>query len=322
MLPFQEAYAKDNEVEKWASKTLQPAIDSNVKSFNDSWEKNWNVNISAHLINGDKYKTLDKLENLRTDIQNSQEAIKEIKAAKQANKEQKENLKLIIQDLDKAFSTHDKQVEKMIKVIDKDKKIKSTDKYDKKINKSNKQLAETNKAYAKLQKELKLDIKEINFNEIVTINEEKATEILRKDKERKDKAAMKKAEKEEKLRIENENKVIAELEEKLKNQQATYKEKKEAFEKEITDLKASNTTLTTEVATLKSQASSKAANSTASSSGSGSATPAPTPAASSESEWFQNCTELRKKYPSGVASSHPAYQSKMDRDKDEWACER
>lgn len=40
------------------------------------------------------------------------------------------------------------------------------------------------------------------------------------------------------------------------------------------------------------------------------------------SEWFQNCTELRKKYPQGVAQGHPAYQSKMDRDKDGFACER
>lgn len=40
------------------------------------------------------------------------------------------------------------------------------------------------------------------------------------------------------------------------------------------------------------------------------------------SEYFSNCTELRTVYPSGVASDHPAYQSKMDRDKDNWACER
>lgn len=40
-----------------------------------------------------------------------------------------------------------------------------------------------------------------------------------------------------------------------------------------------------------------------------------------ETEWFQNCTELRSKYPSGVSESHPAYQRKMDRDKDGWACE-
>ncbi len=38
-------------------------------------------------------------------------------------------------------------------------------------------------------------------------------------------------------------------------------------------------------------------------------------------EYFQNCTELKKVYPDGVASDHAAYQSKMDRDKDNWACE-
>ena len=36
---------------------------------------------------------------------------------------------------------------------------------------------------------------------------------------------------------------------------------------------------------------------------------------------FQNCTELRKVYPKGVAKDHPAYQAKMDRDNDGMACE-
>ena len=36
---------------------------------------------------------------------------------------------------------------------------------------------------------------------------------------------------------------------------------------------------------------------------------------------FGNCTDMRKYYPNGVASSHPAYASKHDRDKDGWACE-
>ncbi len=45
-------------------------------------------------------------------------------------------------------------------------------------------------------------------------------------------------------------------------------------------------------------------------------------ASSQGSEDFANCTELRKKYPNGVASDHPAYQPKMDRDKDNFACER
>ncbi|WP_333880347.1 thermonuclease family protein [Lysinibacillus capsici] len=39
-------------------------------------------------------------------------------------------------------------------------------------------------------------------------------------------------------------------------------------------------------------------------------------------EYYKNCTELRKVYPSGVGQDHPAYASKHDRDKDGWACER
>ncbi|OBA08379.1 endonuclease [Bacillus subtilis] len=45
-------------------------------------------------------------------------------------------------------------------------------------------------------------------------------------------------------------------------------------------------------------------------------------ASTRETETFKNCTELRKKYPHGVPSSHSAYQSKMDRDHDNYACER
>ncbi|MCC5804351.1 thermonuclease family protein [Rossellomorea vietnamensis] len=44
--------------------------------------------------------------------------------------------------------------------------------------------------------------------------------------------------------------------------------------------------------------------------------------AAPQQEYYQNCTELRKVYPDGVASDHPAYASKHDRDKDGWACER
>lgn len=38
-------------------------------------------------------------------------------------------------------------------------------------------------------------------------------------------------------------------------------------------------------------------------------------------EFFQNCTDLRGTYPAGVPKGHAAYQSKMDRDKDDYACE-
>ncbi|WP_223254459.1 thermonuclease family protein [Bacillus sp. HNG] len=39
-------------------------------------------------------------------------------------------------------------------------------------------------------------------------------------------------------------------------------------------------------------------------------------------ESYKNCTELRKVYPEGVPSTHPAYEAKHDRDKDNWACEK
>lgn len=45
--------------------------------------------------------------------------------------------------------------------------------------------------------------------------------------------------------------------------------------------------------------------------------PRPTPVQTG----FPNRTQLRKVYPNGVNSSHPAYESKYDRDKDGWACE-
>ena len=61
---------------------------------------------------------------------------------------------------------------------------------------------------------------------------------------------------------------------------------------------------------------------TPSKSSTGSTSTSPTTSATGGQEWFQNCTELRKKYPSGVPAGHAAYQPKMDRDKDNFACER
>lgn len=50
--------------------------------------------------------------------------------------------------------------------------------------------------------------------------------------------------------------------------------------------------------------------------------PKPAPAPTQPAQTFANCTELTKVYPNGVDSSHPAYQKKMDRDGDNFACER
>ncbi|MCD4837403.1 excalibur calcium-binding domain-containing protein [Neobacillus sedimentimangrovi] len=63
-------------------------------------------------------------------------------------------------------------------------------------------------------------------------------------------------------------------------------------------------------------------NTSSSSSTTSSATTTPSSSSNGDIEFFANCTELRKKYPNGVPASHPAYQSKMDRDKDNYACER
>lgn len=66
--------------------------------------------------------------------------------------------------------------------------------------------------------------------------------------------------------------------------------------------------------------STSSSSSTQSSSSAPAASAAPAPA-SGGTEIFANCTELRKKYPQGVPASHPAYQAKMDRDHDNYACE-
>lgn len=48
----------------------------------------------------------------------------------------------------------------------------------------------------------------------------------------------------------------------------------------------------------------------------------PVPSPGTEMNAYANCTDLRIDYPNGVSSSHPAYQAKMDRDGDGWACEK
>jgi len=91
----------------------------------------------------------------------------------------------------------------------------------------------------------------------------------------------------------------------------TLKSEKESLEKEISNLEE-------EVASAKSQLSSSSTASNSSNSSSSNSTST----ISSGNNDFANCTELRTVYPNGVASSHPAYTSKMDRDKDGYACER
>lgn len=50
-------------------------------------------------------------------------------------------------------------------------------------------------------------------------------------------------------------------------------------------------------------------------------TETPSVESNSGSESYPNCTALREVYPNGVPSTHPAYDSKHDRDSDNFACE-
>ncbi|EMI10405.1 thermonuclease family protein [Anoxybacillus gonensis] len=90
------------------------------------------------------------------------------------------------------------------------------------------------------------------------------------------------------------------------------------------DPKQSNSTASSSSA-KKSNSDSSSRNNTggnSSSSNNSSSNNSSSPASTGGTEYFANCTELRKVYPNGVPSSHPAYQPKMDRDKDGYACER
>ena len=52
------------------------------------------------------------------------------------------------------------------------------------------------------------------------------------------------------------------------------------------------------------------------------AAPPPAPTVTPRPRTYRNCTELRRDYPNGVPASHPAYNNRLDRDRDGWACER
>ncbi|MET3658326.1 excalibur calcium-binding domain-containing protein [Sporosarcina psychrophila] len=112
------------------------------------------------------------------------------------------------------------------------------------------------------------------------------------------------------------------LDKELKDQQAAHKEKTEAFEKEIADLKATNTTFATEVDSLKNQVASKSATSTASSSG-GSSSSSSSAGTSQQSAnvYYKNCTAVRAAGADPVYRGDPGYAKHLDRDGDGVGCE-
>lgn len=167
---------------------------------------------------------------------------------------------------------------------------------------------EDNKKLTAENKKLKAEIKDLqgNIKELTTANEKLENDF--KEVSTKVEAA-EKAEKE------------------LTNQKSVFEKEKEDLNNQITDLEAKNKSLNNEISSLKSQLASKnttttAASSNSSSSSNNTASSSNNSSQSSGSENFANCTELRNVYPNGVPAGHAAYQSKMDRDKDGYACER
>lgn len=122
------------------------------------------------------------------------------------------------------------------------------------------------------------------------------------------------------------SKKLEETNKELEAEITDLEDKNKSLDDQINDLKQatatnngsnSNSSSTNTASTNKSKSSTTSSSSSKQSNSSNTST-----TTVSTTENFANCTELRKVYPNGVDSSHPAYQSKMDRDKDNFACER
>ncbi|WP_066315870.1 cell envelope integrity protein TolA [Bacillus sp. FJAT-29814] len=140
---------------------------------------------------------------------------------------------------------------------------------------------------------------------------EKAAALAKKEAEEKAKQeaeAKAKAEEEAKVKAEAEAKAKAEEEAKAKAE-AEAQARAEAEAKAKAEAEAQARAEAEAKAKAEAEAQAKAQQQQATSTTSGQTS-------------FANCTELNKVYPNGVASDHPAYKSRMDRDNDGYACER
>ncbi|WP_227396989.1 excalibur calcium-binding domain-containing protein [Jeotgalibacillus aurantiacus] len=127
-------------------------------------------------------------------------------------------------------------------------------------------------------------------------------------KEKADAEAKKKAEEEAAAKKQAEEEAVAiAAKEKAEEEAAKKKAEEESLAKKKAEEEAAALALAEEEAAAQEAAEAEAA--------AASAPPA------QEAEFFDNCTHLRTVYPGGVAADHPAYQDKMDRDNDGWACE-
>jgi micrococcal nuclease len=122
------------------------------------------------------------------------------------------------------------------------------------------------------------------------------------------------------------SKKLEETNKELEAKITDLEDKNKSLDDQINDLKqatATNTGSNSNSSSTNTASTNKSNSSTTSSSSSQQSNSSNTSTSTvSTTENFANCTELREVYPNGVDSSHPAYQSKMDRDKDNFACER
>ncbi|MFS0892004.1 excalibur calcium-binding domain-containing protein [Peribacillus frigoritolerans] len=105
----------------------------------------------------------------------------------------------------------------------------------------------------------------------------------------------------------------------LEEEKKAFSSEKDSLNKQISDLTTKNTSLQNEVDSLNTQLASKDTSTSTAKENSNQSTAS---ASSGEREDFANCTDLRGTYPNGVPAGHPAYVPSMDRDKDNYACER
>ncbi|EOW9529995.1 excalibur calcium-binding domain-containing protein [Bacillus cytotoxicus] len=133
--------------------------------------------------------------------------------------------------------------------------------------------------------------KSINPEERAAIDKKRTEEKVLKEKQEQEKSEKEKEAKEEKKAAEEKRKLEeAQKQEEQRKLEEAQKQEEQRKQQEVQKQQES---------TSKSTISNSGAN-----------------------ESFSNCTELRKKYPNGVPSSHPAYSAKLDRDKDGFACEK
>lgn len=105
----------------------------------------------------------------------------------------------------------------------------------------------------------------------------------------------------------------------LEEEKKEFSSEKDSLNKKISDLTTKNTSLQNEVDSLNNQLASKDTSTSTAKENSNQSTAS---TSSGEREDFANCTDLRGTYPNGVPAGHPAYVPSMDRDKDNYACER